>query len=508
MAGQTLIYTPPSTTDPATWVRQFGPQFQNIIAQVNASLNKLSPQTTDGGGVVTATGDGFYAARFHLDDWVNEYDGTYSVLFAHNLATSNLVVELWRESFDETVRIEPRRLERVNSNSVKIYMLAGDIFAGRIVILAKKTSDEGGIGGSGTGSGSGSGGSGETFNPTDTLQLFAPMELPFTWNNTGTLRMTYLASKELTIHVGYQVLGGTDPNNLILYKADATFVYGAKLYGNYSADTFSVDDGGFVIQPVNDTVFAEFYNYGSVTRDQLYERRRLALIGNEIMAIQSIAKVNQSPARYRITGIIRGLYDTKPSAHLNGAAVFCLLEDEQPFTILPQTGFANGVTITTKAIPYTLTQTGTPAGIGSTAMTLRSRAARTYGPHSLRIDDMGAVHGPTYTEGVAFRASWQARNRQYTDALADFLAKNAILESGQDFVVRVYDDAENLLSETTVAATDTFTDGFGVRRWFLDVTIPALSGYDYVVVTVNSRRNGLEHLDVLNEQSITVTRAA
>jgi hypothetical protein len=42
----------------------------------------------------------------------------------------------------------------------------------------------------------------------------------------------------------------------------------------------------------------------------------------------------------------------------------------------------------------------------------------------------------------------------------------------------------------------------------LDVTIPALSGYDYVVVTVNSRRNGLEHLDVLNEQSITVTRAA
>jgi hypothetical protein len=258
------------------------------------------------------------------------------------------------------------------------------------------------------------------------------------------------------------------------------------------------------VQPVNDTHFREFYEFGSVSRSQLFQRTRLCVINGEIMAIQLVSLETSSPIRYRIKGVLRGLFDTSRQTHASGSQVFLWRADEPPFTVNEQTGWASGVTLSLQAVPYTASQNSTQANMTVNSLSLSDRAQRPYAVGSLLVDGKSAAHRPGYTEGVAFRVSWVPRNLVVGSTVEQCFATNPTVDAGLDFVVRVYDPDDNLVSGPhTVANSATVTDSLDVVRTYKDITI-ASGGYDYVTVVVNSRKNGLESLDVLDRQSLTV----
>jgi len=478
-------------------LRRFSDQINNTFG----SSDGVTPNTA---GLLNNI---YYAARIYMDGWVYQ-DGRYRLTVAHNLGTNNILPCVWRESFEQAIEItDTIEIKRITSSTLQLWVsaLPDERFAGRILIVARPDTVIGTYGGSGS-SGSSSGSSEPAWNKPDSLRCNQPFEPPWAWNQSGGLKLGYLAVKDLSVFSGYQVLAGTDPNALAIALANASFVYGGKLVNDYPSTTLAVDDvAGFIVEPTNNNTFQAFYDYGSVTRTQLLTRQRIAVVGTEIMAVQRVALVTTTPHRYRLTGVIRGLYDTRPQLHVGNTDVFLLLADNLPFTVpnLPEWG--NGVTLTCKAIPYTDTETGQAAQINTRSITLRDRAARPYAVTGLRVDGCGAVHGPTYTETVPFQVSWLGRNRLEPATSDEWLGQNGELESGQDFMARLYDPAGNLLEEVAVGVAETVTGDDGVTRWAHEFTV-ATGGFAYVRVSVNSRRNGLESLDSLDPQTMELTR--
>jgi hypothetical protein len=497
-------------------------QSPNFKAESVAALRKLIDQLntqlgatgTIADNVITnLSKDAYYAARFTVDDWQGPDADGYYLTIAHNLNTYNISVDLWAESFETRVLVFADVVAKITANVVKVWVSNSPDhrFAGRIFVMARpETTASSGVV-TGTVTGTGNNGTG-TFNPSEAIRLEQPFEIPYGrgsgplpngFNSSGTIRISFLASRDRNIWEGFQLLGGTDPNNLSLLEQNGVFAYAGTLARAYQAGTLEVDDTvGILLTPANTTHFAEFYQFGGneARADLFTYQRRICIINGEIMAIQRITAV--SGGRYLVTGVLRGLLDTKPSTHAGGSKVFFWREYDVPFTINNPGAWDNAVTLTLKAVPYTTSQEALPASMSTSTLTITKRAVRPYAVQNLAVDGNGS--NPTYQEGVAGRLTWLARHRDNNGALDD---TGYDFESGIDFVVRVYDpDGNQIGSPVTVANTETVADAWGVTRLYYDFTIAA-GGFEYVVVRVNARLNGLESLDTLNTQQITVRRA-
>ena len=474
--------------------------FRKLIEQLNTQLDATGQIA---GNIITnLSNDAYYAARFTVDDWQGPDADGYYLTIAHNLNTYNISVDLWAESFETRILVFAKVVAKPTANVVQVWVESSpdNRFAGRIFVMARPEVVSGGGGGGG-----GAGGGGGTFNPSEAPRLEQAFELPYGWNNTGTIRMTYFASRDRTVWEGFQLLGGTDPSNLSLLEQNGVFAYAGTLARAYQAGTLEVDDTvGILLTPTNAAHFAEFYQFGgNESRADLFTyQRRICIINGEILAIQRITAV--SGGRYLVTGIMRGLLDTKPATHASGSKVFFWREYDVPFTVNEQAGWDNAITLILKAVPYTTSQEALPGSMTTATLTLTKRAVRPYAVQNLAVDGNGS--NPTYQEGVAARLTWLARHRDnngiWDEATPAFGYE---LEAGTDFVVRLFDPEGNQIGSTAeVDAGDTEVDGWGVTRHYYDFTIAADSGFEYVVARVNARINGLESLDALNTQQLTV----
>ena len=124
--------------------------------------------------------------------------------------------------------------------------------------------------------------------------------------------VTMLAGRAQGLYTQARLVGGLSEDSSDV-MGNIGFVMAGKLVAEYPADTKTVDDVGFLISPGYDT--AGFAVDGSITRSQLYQRGNLLVIGNEIMAVQIVELANADPIRYRLRGVIRGLWDTQAATH-------------------------------------------------------------------------------------------------------------------------------------------------------------------------------------------------
>jgi hypothetical protein len=141
-------------------------------------------------------------------------------------------------------------------------------------------------------------------------------EMPYT--ETGGHNPVYLmlAARESN-ETGFQVLFSPDDQD---YKPIAE-ITGYSQYGTlveeYSEDTYWIDDDIGILY----TPFREDPVFPSVSRVALFVERRVAIIGTEIMAFQTVTPEGVG-SDIRLTGVVRGLFNTKRQTHPAGSPIW------------------------------------------------------------------------------------------------------------------------------------------------------------------------------------------
>ena len=306
------------------------------------------------------------------------------------------------------------------------------------------------------------------------LECQMAMELPWDeYRTDSNMKAVLLAGRQAVDYTDMRVWGGITTDAADILKDPAGFAVAAgDLDAEYSADTLEVDDAGFLIVDPAVGDLEEFAVDGSVTRAQMYARRVLVVIGGEIMSAQVCEiEVVGPPAKYRLRGIVRGLWDTRPQTHAAGSCVF-ILEQTWPHTIAAQTDWANNVTLYMKPQPYTDGAVGDLADFNQSSVLLQDRAKRPYPVSSILADGVGPLHDPTYSAGGgAVRISWIPRTRGEGCGFASnpdgAFDPNIGVEG--PFQVDIYGaDGTTLLAREYVTSGTTFVDGFGVTRHYFD----------------------------------------
>lgn len=391
------------------------------------------------------------------------------------------------------------RIERSASNK----SFARWIVAEEVGELAHSLTQLPGGGAGGEGGGGGGGGSEWESNPL-TFQL--PFEPPRALNAAGSLVLSYLANREDGEYTNFRLYHDTGAGWEAVTD-EGEFAFAGT--GTVTLGTLEIDDvtGIPIATPALDFDWEQLLTTApSISRAELLNHARLAVLcpntsapwTHEIVAFQGI---EQTETGYKLTGIVRALYDT---ARVSGScAVFILQNGAVPFAAGPRIDWINGQAVTLRAVPYSGGTEATFAEMDNRAITLKNRYARPIAVQSLAVDGNGV--DPTYTENVAARLSWLPVNRDNLGGIEDATHTS---EAGEDYVVRIYDDQDAQIgADIVVPSSQTFVDAWGVTRLYHDFTVALGSGYTHVQITVNSRIGGLESLDDLNPKSITVEAA-
>lgn len=141
-------------------------------------------------------------------------------------------------------------------------------------------------------------------------------ELPRTaWTDQPVL--LFLAARELETETSFSVYCALDSTNYDYLDDYFTFCEYATLQVKYEANTEDIDDSetGMLIKYFKDT-----YDVESFSRKELFGIDRLLIVDNEVMKFQTVT-LNEN-GTVRLTGIIRGLFNTAKVAHNASAAVW------------------------------------------------------------------------------------------------------------------------------------------------------------------------------------------
>lgn len=303
------------------------------------------------------------------------------------------------------------------------------------------------------------------------------VELPYDLASGEASLFSLLAGRSQDIATHFEVRGGADA------EADAgdvvakgLFLETAVLVAGYAATTLTVDDVGFTVSPGFD--FAQFASVASISRAKLFGRYQIAVIDDEFIAFQIVDVVSSAPPRYQVSGIIRGLFDTAPTAHAAGAVMYVLREGTVPYSFNGRGDWATGATLSMLALPYNETDIGDPDEFDPVTLDVESRSKLPYPPSNLCADGLQAEHLPTFNAdgSSTIRLSWIPHNRGsgcgYDQPDGPFATPVAV-EDGMDFEVTLLlpGETDPAASRTyTVAASTTIPSGFFTGRVYKDVT--------------------------------------
>jgi len=298
-----------------------------------------------------------------------------------------------------------------------------------------------------------------------------PIELPWDLSENAAMQVSLLAARAQQIYSAFRLLGGIVTDQFDLLSDGCQFVQAGTLAAPYSKKTLTVDDTGFVLVPALPADAAEYWPTASVLRSQLFDRARLGVIHNpatgdvEFIAWQSI---EPEANNYRVSGILRGLFDTQIRSFPAGASVF--LFSEIPFTVPRLGGWGNGVTLNLKAMPYDLAQQADPSLMPTKSLLLVERAKRPFPVSNLRVNGEGGRR--VYRVSGTIRLDWIPRTR---GAGAGYLNPDGPFDPNiapeGSFKVREF-DGTSLIKIHSVPSGQTYTDSLGVTRHYLDF-IPA-----------------------------------
>ena len=194
-------------------------------------------------------------------------------------------------------------------------------------------------------------------------------EIPRTPLNLREPALVILAARQIGIETGFGVLWSANGTDYEVLGQCGTYCQCGYLSGAYTADTYDIDDDiGLTYTPWReDPVFEP------ISRETLFNYRRLALVDNEIMAFQGVELIGGD--KIRLTGVVRGVFGTAKAAHATNAEIWLIpVQDDIFFTGLPKTGrikllpfFGDNVLEDGKATARTYTlanKAATPFGVG------------------------------------------------------------------------------------------------------------------------------------------------
>ncbi|OGS01548.1 MAG: hypothetical protein A2V88_02675 [Elusimicrobia bacterium RBG_16_66_12] len=168
----------------------------------------------------------------------------------------------------------------------------------------------------------------------------------------------------------------------------------------------------------------------SITPAVLDSGRNLLLIDNEWIAWQDVVRHGDGTAT--ITGCVRGVMDTAPRRHVEGAHVWFPTSGAG---LASQTDYGSDITLAAKLRTINMSKTLPLASAGRVTTTTENRAARPYCPTAVLLN------GQSYPKALAgeLTVSWQHRNRLGAWSFAD-AGITGSPEASTTYTVRIYGD--------------------------------------------------------------------
>lgn len=141
-------------------------------------------------------------------------------------------------------------------------------------------------------------------------------ELPYNPLTVTDRAYLLLAARENNFESGWETIistTGSDYESLGIYNGWAQY---GTLDEQYPATTYSIDDEvGILYTPYRDDP-----QFLSLSRTDLFVTERYALLENEIVKFQTVTP--EGVGSYRLTGVIRGMFNTTPATHNSSTAIW------------------------------------------------------------------------------------------------------------------------------------------------------------------------------------------
>lgn len=290
--------------------------------------------------------------------------------------------------------------------------------------------------------------------PVEQDEAFAPFEVPeiLLQGEPQTVVVARIRAHEQVD--GASILFSRDDSTYITAGLDTTFMQGGTLDEDIAADDLYNQDEGPSITAIGPDI-ASVLDLSSDTTSWR-NGRQLAVINGEIFYLKTITSLGGG--QYRLRGLIRARYDTRPQAHSAGDVVYIIQNDDglpiQDVLLEPQ------VTLYTKSQPR---GNGVVplANIVSESMSLYGKGVRPVPVSNVSLDITGGGNGigrHSYVDGdLTIRWSYSTPQSVGTGAgqFSSGTPQNPVDPEG-DFLVEILDIA-NVVKRSAVVTTNSYS---------------------------------------------------
>jgi len=159
-------------------------------------------------------------------------------------------------------------------------------------------------------------------------------ELPYNPITGSNKAYLLLGAREGT-ETGFVVIKSNTGTDYEVVKTVNQFAQRGLLNGTYPDidTTYAIDDEvGLIYTP-----YKEDPVFGSITRTDLFTSLRVAIVGTEVMGFQTVTPYGASDIK--LTGIVRGLFNTPVGLHSNGAEIWIVNLDDNLLEGITSTDF-------------------------------------------------------------------------------------------------------------------------------------------------------------------------
>lgn len=207
------------------------------------------------------------------------------------------------------------------------------------------------------------------------------------------------AGREVLREIGFSIHLSPDNATYALADTARNYAVHGELVNPYPA-TFAIDDQVGMIVDFDNT---DVRLFESVTRTALRSGWNLCSIGGEIVRIQTITPV--SPGRYKLSGIVRALYDTERQEHAAGTDFWYL--GGTLAEILEDDLFVVNAERFVKCVPFSASRVGDISEALMRDITIEGRALKPLRPAGFQCNGGGNLG--TYSADCVL--SWRPRVR-------------------------------------------------------------------------------------------------
>ena len=197
-------------------------------------------------------------------------------------------------------------------------------------------------------------------------------EAPYVLAPDALPRVIALACREYPSDLGFGIYMSVDDgaSYQLVGRCIALVPFG-ELVAPYPANTFSIDDEGFIVDFAQDAQQIETASWAEIFAGM----RNLALLGDEIISFQGITPVTGT--QYQLTGVVRGRYGTQKQDHAAGESFYHVSANA---ALIAHSEISKGAVRKFKYVPYNIKSSGSLADATALNLTIAGKAATPYIP--------------------------------------------------------------------------------------------------------------------------------